>query len=156
MAERKFKINVFDIVVVIVIIAVAAAAYLFMNRGGEVAAQTSKVTYKIEITEKPVGFSELVEVGDTITDNIKNYTMGKVKAVEVQPYTDIVEDYVNGRYAQGETEGLENIIITIEADATESDSSIIVGGNYVVKAGKEVAIKGQGYAGTGHVISIER
>ena len=154
---KKFKINVFDIVVVVVVLLVLVVGYAFMNRGsGNVAAATKTMRYKIEITEKPVGFSELVEVGDTITDNIKNYTMGKVVAVETEPYTDIVEDYEHGRYAEGSTDGLENVIITIEAQVSESESSLIVGGNYVVKAGKEIAVKGEGYAGTGHIISIER
>ena len=156
MANKKFKINVFDAVVVAVVIIVLIAAYAFMNRGGDTVVATKKLRYKIEITEKPVGFSELIEVGDRITDNIKNYHMGTVVAIETEPYKDIFEDYENGRYAEGETDELETVVLTLEADVTETESSLIVGGNYVVKAGKEIAVKGEGYAGTGHVISIER
>lgn len=153
---KKFKINVFDIIVIVVVAVLVIGGYAFLNRGGSEITATKTLRYKIEITEKPVGFSNLISEGDVITDNIKNYTMGKVVAVETVPYTDIVEDYENGRYAEGKTDDLENVILTIEAEVSESESSLIVGGNYVVKAGKEVAVKGQGYAGTGHIISIER
>ena len=47
MANKKFKINVFDAVVIAVVIVVAIAAYAFMNRGGDTAVSTKKIRYTI-------------------------------------------------------------------------------------------------------------
>ena len=155
-AGKKFKFNVFDIIVIIAVICIAAAGYKFMNRGKDTVSSTKTIRYTIELTEKPVGFSALVKEGDSLTDNIKNYNMGKVVSVSTEPFTDIVEDYENGKYAEGVTEELENVIIVVEANVTESESAFRVDGNYVVRAGKEIAVKGRGYAGTGFIISVER
>ena len=44
----------------------------------------------------------------------------------------------------------------LKTNVTENGPDFKVGGSYVVKAGKEVAVKGKGYAGEGYILSIER
>ena len=82
--------------------------------------------------------------------------MGTVVAVEAEPHKAVFADYKNGKYSEGEISELETVIITLEADVSETDSALIVDGNYVVRAGKEIAVKGQGYAGKGYIVSVER
>ena len=50
----------------------------------------------------------------------------------------------------------ERDLVTVEANVTESASDLKVNGYYTVKVGLEVAVKGNGYAGRGYILNIER
>ena len=154
MGKRPLRISLFDIIIIAIIICCGFAVYFLT--GKEVAAQTKKLRYTIELTDLPEGFSEKIEVGDSITDNIKNYHMGTVVDVEAEPYKKLLEDPVNGRKVEAEIPGRETAVITLEADVTESDSELRVNGSYLVRTGLEVAAKGPGYAGNGYILTIER
>lgn len=154
MSKKKFKINIFDIVIVAIVVVVAVVAYKFTHK--EVAIETKTIQYTFELTDNPEGFTELISVGDEITDNIKNYYMGKVVSVEKTPYTKLVEDFETGTYKEAVVEGRETAIITLEAPVTENNGNLNVNGYYTVKAGLEVAAKGHGYAGRGFILSVDR
>ncbi|MGL4790621.1 MAG: hypothetical protein ACRCW1_04345, partial [Anaerotignaceae bacterium] len=71
-------------------LAIAVVGYRYANR--EVAQVTVPIRYTFELTDNPEGFTDLVKVGDDITDNVKNYYMGKVVAVEKLDYKYLVDD----------------------------------------------------------------
>ena len=93
--KKKFKINFFDIVIVIVVIAIGAVVYAMTNK--EVVQETKTIRYTIELVNQNEGFTENINVGDDIYDNIKNYYMGKVVSVEAVPYKKLIPDSENGR-----------------------------------------------------------
>ena len=154
MGKKKFKVNVFDIVIIVIVLVIAVFAYRFTHK--ESAIETKMVQYTFEITDNPEGFTDLISVGDDITDNIKNYYMGKVISVEKIPYTDLFQDVETGTYKESIVEGRETAIVTVEAPVTENNGNLNVNGYYLVKAGLEVAAKGPGYAGRGFILSIDR
>ena len=152
--ERKPRINVFDIVIIVLVLVVAGGAYAFTHR--ETKLETRLLRYSMELIDCPAGFSQNVQVGDTLTDNIKNYHMGTVISVEARPSMKLGEDRNTGNVVESAIEGKETVILVVEADVTESASDFKVDGNYVVKAGKEVAVKGNGYAGKGYILTVAR
>lgn len=152
--KSNFKINFFDIIIVLVVLILGAGFYVYTHK--EKALETTKLRYTFELTDNPTGFTTLINVGDDITDNVKNYYMGKVVSVEAVPCTKITNDYTNSKIVESTVPDRENAIITVEADVTESTSDFKVNGNYVVKAGKEVSVKGNGYAGVGYILTVER
>lgn len=152
--KKKFKINFFDIVIVIVVIAIGAVVYAMTNK--EVVQETKTIRYTIELVNQNEGFTENINVGDDIYDNIKNYYMGKVVSVEAVPYKKLISDSENGRVLESTIDGRETAILVLEANVTENGPDFKVGGSYVVKAGKEVAVKGKGYAGEGYILTVER
>ena len=152
--KKRFRINIVDIIILAVIAAIAFGVYSFTHK--ETAIQTKNIRYTIELTDNPVGFSENIEIGDQITDNIKNYYMGTVVEKETVPYKKLVQDKVNGVWKESEVEGRETVILTLEAPVSESGADFKVNGYYIVKAGLEVAAKGPGYAGRGYVLTVER
>ena len=82
--ERKRRgINLFDIVIIVVICAVGFVGYKYFNR--EKVMETKTIRYTFEFIDNYEGFSELIHVGDEITDNVKNYYMGKVVEVKSEP-----------------------------------------------------------------------
>lgn len=154
MEKKKFKINIVDIIILLIVVAVAFIGYSFMNKGTVV--ETKNIRYTIELIDNPVGFSENIEIGDDITDNIKNYYMGKVVEKEAVPYKRMIEDGENGLWREVECEGRESVIITLEAPAVESAVDFKVNGYYIVRGGLEVAAKGPGYAGRGYILTVDR
>ena len=87
MAEntKKFNINFFDIVIILIIVCVGAGVYLFMNKDTAVS-NTKKLTYKIELTNTTPDLEDYIRIGDDLTENTKNYNMGKVVDFETIPY----------------------------------------------------------------------
>ena len=153
--ERKRRgINLFDIVIIVVICAVGFVGYKYFNR--EKVMETKTIRYTFEFVDNYEGFSELIHVGDEITDNVKNYYMGKVVEVKSEPYKKLVEDKSTGTYKESVMPGKEREIVTVEANVTESNSDIKVNGYYTVKVGLEVSAKGNGYSGKGYILDIER
>lgn len=154
MEKKRWRINLFDIVIILVVLCLGIALYAFTHK--TVVVETKKVTYQLEMIECPEGFAEKIHVGDKLTDNIKNYHMGTVVAVEAEPATKLGDDRVNGAIVERPLPGLETIKLTVEANVTESNSDLKVDGGYVVKAGKEIAVKGNGYAGKGYILTVNR
>ena len=154
MGKRPLRVTIFDIVILLIILGVGFAVY-FLG-GKEASAQTVPLRYTIELTDLPEGFSEKIQVGDAITDNIKNYAMGNVVAVEAQSYKKLLDDVENSRVVEAEIPGRETVVITLEAQVTETESEYRVNGSYLVRSGLEVAAKGPGYAGTGFILTVER
>ena len=72
MENKKHKINIFDIVVVIVVAVIAIAGYKYLHR--EKIAETKTIRYTFEMIDNYEGFSDLIHVGDDITDNVKKIT----------------------------------------------------------------------------------
>ncbi len=154
MEKRKRKFNVFDLVIIVVVFAVAIVGYKYLHK--ETVAETKTIRYTFELIDNYEGFSELINVGDDITDNVKNYYMGKVVEVKAEPYKRLVNDVQTGAVREAVMPTRERDIITVEANVTESASDLKVNGYYTVKVGLEVAIKGNGYAGRGYILDIER
>lgn len=154
MERKKWKPNFFDIIIVIVVVALAGGVYLFTRK--ETAVETKPLTYRLELAECPSGLGDKIMVGTELTDNVKNYPMGKVIAVETKQSVRLGEDKINARLVESPIEGYEDVIITVEAQVTESASEYKIPSGYVVRAGKDVAVKGNGFAGKGYILSIER
>lgn len=152
--NKKHKINIFDIVVVIVVAVITIAGYKYLHR--EKIAETKTIRYTFEMIDNYEGFSDLIHVGDDITDNVKNYYMGKVVDVKSEPYTKLVNDIETGTVKEAVVPNRERDLVTVEANVTESASDLKVNGYYTVKVGLEVAVKGNGYAGRGYILNIER
>ena len=152
--KKKFKINFFDIVIILIVVCVGAGVYFFTHKSP--AAETKKLTYVVELNKTTPGLEDYIRIGDDLTENTKNYNMGKVVDVETVPYSKITPDYENNAYVDSVDPYYSTVLITVEADVTETASSYAVDGQYVVRAGTEVFVKGEGYAGEGYIVKINR
>lgn len=161
MEEKKFrlKLNLFDGIVLV--LALAVAAFLLWRAVRPAAqipsntADASTVRYTVRFQQWLPGTSELIQPEDTIADNIKNYEVGQVVSVETAPALIQAPDPESRRYVWSELEGLEDVLVTIEAPCSVSDKAITVGGGYEVRAGAIAYLRGQGYMGSGPIVSVE-
>ena len=63
----------------------------------------------------PEGLNSFVQVGDKVTDNIKNRPMGEIISMEVEPGHVSVNNMEARRQVLAEAEGYEDVLITIQA-----------------------------------------
>ena len=155
----RLKLNLFDGIVLV--LAVAVAAFLLW-RAMKPAVQvpmdpsvTSTVRYTVRFQRWTPGTSALIQAGDRIADNIKNYEIGQVVSAEAEPARIQVLDTQNRRYIWAEMNGFEDVLVTIEAPCTVSDAAITVGGGYELRVGSTGYFRGEGYMGSGPIVAIE-
>ncbi|MCF0120135.1 MAG: DUF4330 family protein, partial [Oscillospiraceae bacterium] len=91
-----------------------------------------------------------------LIDSVRGYRLGTAEAVEVTPAIVYTEDVLAGEIRETENPEHEDIIITVAAEGTETDTALIVDGGYKLKAGNPISIKGAGYAISGYITYIER
>lgn len=161
--EKKFriKLNLFDgIVLAVALCAALVLGYLTLKPApapaeGEAPA-VSTVRYTVRFQRMLEGTAQLVQPGDVLTDNIKNYNIGTVESVEIVPSRVEAADLEGRRIVQTEIEGLEDAIVTVVAQGTMGSNSLILDGGFTLRANTTAYIRGQGYMASGPVIHIER
>ena len=50
----------------------------------------------------------------------------------------------------------EVMTLVLEAECSETDTELTVGGGYLIRCGTAIQVRGPGYAGSGTILSIER
>jgi len=152
--NKKIRVNFFDIIIIVIVACIGIGLYVFTHKDSTL--ETKQLTYRIELNGVVKGLADYIHEGDVLYENTKNYKMGKVVSVETVPYSTIVPDYENNVYRDSVDPTSESVIITLNADVTETDNAFAVDGQFIVRAGTEIFVKGPGYAGEGYVIEIER
>ena len=157
MEQPKRKgINILDIIIILVILVAGIISYSLMNNGNIVeTANTTKVVYNIKATSCLPEVEKYLEVGSTVYDSLKNYKIGNILEYKVEPNEVLVPDLHSGTVKKNVREDRIDIMLTIEANATESEKLISVG-DYELKVGQEAYVRGKGYAFSGYIVSIER
>ena len=155
----RLKLNLFDGIVLA--LALAAAAFLgwrALKPAAPVQADptaSSTVRYTIRFQRWAPGTSGVIEEGDQIADNIKNYEVGEVVSAQAVPALIQVVDYNSRRYVWAELEGYEDVLVTVQAPCTTSGSAITVGGGYELRVGSTGYFRGEGYMGSGPIVALE-
>lgn len=156
----RLRLNLFDGLVIVAALAVGALL-LWTRLKPAVPAQTGAaaqdtVRYTVRLQRWTPGSSSLVTPGDQIADNVKNYEVGRVVSAQAAPCLQQVLDQKSRRWVWAEVEGMEDVLVTIEAPCTVSDEAIVVGGGYELRVGVMAYLKGEGYLGSGPIVSIEQ
>lgn len=156
----RLRLNLFDGLVLLAALAVAALL-LWINLKPEPTVDAPAPTaqtmrYTVTFRRWVEGSSDMIEVGDVLTDNIKNFEMGTVASVEPGPVETLLLDHEKREYILTDFPGYEDVTVTIEAPCTVSGEAVTVGGGYVVRVGATAYIRGQGYMASGPIIAMER
>lgn len=161
MEQKKFRLrlNLFDGIVLLA--ALAVGAFLLWNAmkpevPQEVVPENNDmVRFTVRVQHWLEGSESLIQEGDQLADNIKNYVLGRVVDVETAPCRQRVLDRENNRFVWAELEGYEDVLITMETSCSISDRVILVDGGYELRVGDMAYLRGIGYMGSGPVIAIE-
>jgi len=154
----RFRINLFDAVVIL--IALAAGAFLLWNRfkpeSTPLGPSPEGIRYTIRLQRLVPGTAELMEPGDLLEDNVKNYELGTVVSTTSMPATRVMLDEEEGRYVKAEIPGYYDVDIVVDSTATVTEETVQVGGGYTLRVGEVIYVRGPGYLGSGVVYGIER
>lgn len=156
MDKKRKHPNFIDIAFIILIAAVAFAAYFLSHQGADAVDQATKRSYVVELSDLDPRMADYVKVGDTVTDNVRNYHLGTVAAVEAVPYTLSVIDEEAGVYREAEVPDRICLLITIEADTLESDKQISTTSGYVLQVGSSISCTVGVLSAPGYITSLDR
>lgn len=156
--KRKWKINIFDIVIIAIVLVIAVLFLYFTTFKGQSAGsnESSVVTYMIELRDISKNVADKIQVGDALSDSVKKNDLGVVQSVRIVPYTTLGQVTETGEYILSEVPDRYTAILVVESPAVETDSSITVGSGFVIRCGTSVGAVGPGYIGIGTILTIER
>ncbi len=158
----RFRLNLFDGIVLVLALCVGGfLVYTALKPAAPVeetgVPAASSVEYTIRFQKMLAGTGALIETGDELVDNIKNYKLGTVVSTEVLPATTRAVDEVNRRVVRAEIPGYEDVLVTVRSDScTQGDTSLILDGGFVLRTNITAYIKGEGYMASGPIVNIER
>lgn len=155
----RLRLNLFDGLVLLIALAVGAVlAWTALKPQAPVEAapqNTATVRYTIRFQRMSPEAAQLVEEGDLLADNVKNYEMGKVTGIQAVPAQVPVVDHVNQRSVLAVQEGVLDLLVEVTAPCTATQKSITVGGGYEIRVGGVQYIRGQGYMASGPIVAME-
>ena len=164
MEHNKFRLrlNLFDGIVLV--LALLVGGFLVWNAmkpapSADEAApsvQTTTVQYTVRFQKWLEGTGELIQPGDKLVDNIKNFEMGTVISAEAVPVQSLQLDHDNQQYVLADLEGYEDVLVTVESPCTLNNEALTTSGGYAVRVGAIAYIRGEGYMASGPIISIDR
>lgn len=153
---KKFgRLNVVDILIVFAVILVLAGGgyYLLHKQSPEAQAQVKTYTYVVEGQEVVSDIIDMPTIGQNIYNSSTSEYLGTLVDFSYEESTETVFDYEAGEYKKVPLNGYSDLTVTISGSGVEDDANITVEGT-VVKVGKELNIKGKGYAFKGIVIEV--
>ncbi len=154
--KKRRRINFFDLLFVVIILAVAVAAYFLSHGSDTQGGKTVTRSYTLELTNLQENMAEYVAVGDTVTDNVRNYDLGTVTEVQVQPCETTVVDEEAGVVRQATLDGYITLVLTITVDTVETDSQITTDSGYTLRTGTAVSCSVGSLTASGYILTIER
>lgn len=162
MEQKNFRLrlNLFDGIVLVLALAVGALLlWSALKPTAPTAAETVNATtvqYTVRFQKWIEGTGALVEPGDKLVDNIKNYELGTVVSAQVVPAQSLQLSHDDRAFVLTTIHGYEDVLVTVESPCTISDDAITLGGGYALRVGSTAYIRGEGYMASGPIISMER
>ena len=153
--KRKHP-NWIDIAFVLLLAAVALVAYFLSHQTNNPNQNAVERTYILELTTLPENAADYIKVGDKVTDNVRNYEMGEVTAIEVKPAMSNVFDKIEKRHKDVEFPGKVNLYITVTAETTEDEDEINTVGGYTLRVGSWVSCTIGELTANGYIVVLER
>ena len=155
---RKYRlfgiINPIDVLLVMMVLVVIWGAYLLAQPQTVVAEGGRLIRYTFELSERPAGFHETIEVGAYAYCGGNGWRIGTVVDVFARPFLVDAPDERAGIIRRAEVEGLEFTYIVIEAWASQTDAATSIG-DFWIAINRSVPLRSRDFAGFGHITNIE-
>jgi hypothetical protein len=124
------KISIVDILIIVIIIAAASGVYYKFHQSGAtgIMTKTDKVEVSFFMEDAPDYAVNAVKEGDLVKDRQQNVVIGKVTSVTPGPDIVFYADS-EGIVHSTSKPGYASIAITVEAQATYSDTGFTINGS---------------------------
>lgn len=163
--KRKYRFNLFDIVIILIIVAAVGTllyfsgiknAFRLFAPGASQGEKHLTVHYTVELKTIRNIFAEYLLEGDEVIETVRNDRIGVIRDVEILPATAVTTDLQTGeiKLVTYPEEDFCNIRVTIEKDvAFENDTYLING--YAIAIGETVTFRTKNYVGSGICVAID-
>ena len=157
-AKFRLRLNIFDAIVLVVVLAAGAVVAWFglQSSGSDASPSSRTVQYTVLFQQMEPGSSALIEPGDQLVDTVKNYSLGTVVSVRVEPAVVQVLNQETQTYVDAVLEDYEDVYVTVESTCTENEDALLLDGGYDFRVGQVAYVRGPGYMGSGPVTEIVR
>ena len=157
-AKFRLRLNLFDAIVLGVVLAAGAVVAWFglQSSGSDASPSSRTVQYTVLFQQMEPGSSALIEPGDQLVDTVKNYSLGTVVSVRVEPAVVQVLNQETQTYVDAVLEDYEDVYVTVESTCTENEDALLLDGGYDFRVGQVAYVRGPGYMGSGPVTEIVR
>ena len=158
---KKWRPNLFDIVIVAGVIAAVGVVFLVLRGTGDTgggilfAGQQETIYYTIELQAMRGDSGELIQPGDALVDRVENRPLGTVVSVELRPAQMLQRNLHTGDFIVSEIPERTDAIVVVRAQATVTEHRIEIG-RFTLRSGARVSVLGPLYHGVGFIIDIER
>ncbi|WP_317853996.1 DUF4330 domain-containing protein [Chakrabartyella piscis] len=149
------KLNVVDILIIlaVILVLVGGGYYMLHKQNPENQVQLKSYTYVVEGQEVVDDLVDMPVIGQNIYNSSTSEYLGVLTGFDYTEHTEPVFDYDAKEYQKVPSIGYSDVTVEVTGYSTETDADITVEGT-VVKVGKELNIKGKGYAFKGIVIEV--
>lgn len=153
----RLRLNLFDGIILVAAL-IAAAVLIWFARNPTPTNKDDVVSgtirYTLRLNQWPNGVSDLVQIGDRLTENTKNYELGEIVDIKVEPCRIQAVDLEAGKRVLAELEGYDDVVVTLETACEIGKYDVEVEEEFL-RVGNLLHARGDGYMGSGFVESIE-
>jgi len=151
---KKFRINVFDIVMVLACIVLVYGAYLFAAPQQAIAETGTRIRFTLEFPDRPAGFYQSIEPGIIVHESIRGQVIGTVVEAYGRPSQRDVPDEANNIIRRASVEGREFTYVVVEAWADVTEMETLVN-QFRIAVNRPVYIRSRDFAGSGIISGME-
>lgn len=154
--KKKHGINFIDIVLIIVVVAIIVAGVYFLSHltGAKDTGDNVTLTYKIEVSNVDEEISTAPAVGDVVVDQVSKSELGKIIAVEREPMTIELTDYIGGEMKKAEVPGKFKVILTCESPAASTGEKVTIN-SHRMGVGTGVSFRSKNFSGNGVCVATQ-
>lgn len=154
---KRRRFNFIDVLIILLVIAIiGVVAYLFLNNKIFSSDEKTEILYTIKIDRvknELVSDIKKLEKGQTITDSVRGYDLGKIEKVEITQAMANITNRSNGTISQAEIPDYSQIVITVRADSVEEPYGYDLKG-YKIMVGAQVHFRTPYYISYGNCTSV--
>lgn len=147
-------LNLLDLIIIIAAIFAAILIFKYIS-GNAVKGTRQTIHFTVELNDVTDAFVDKIQPGDEIKDSIKGYYLGTVSRVTKKPFTLVNWDSNDNIYIKSDVPDKNTVLVEIKANGLIDGDKSIHAGEVPVRVGKEMSIKGKGYARTGYVVDLQ-
>lgn len=146
-------INVIDLMVVLLIALLVYGSVTRLRKSPVAEAETKKALVTVEISNVREATVDGIVVGDPLYHYDKGTFFGTIVDKKVEPYKQPVESG-DGNLVLAEVPEKYVVTLTVEADAKDSESVVVIGGEHV-RIGTQFRLKNKNIAVFSTIMKVE-
>ena len=156
-AERKARLNIFDIILIALLVAAIAAlvsVFIRMLPEKDSTVGDTQISYVITVTDVYESVAAQITTGQTVYDTTTGKALGAVSAATTAPYVIKGVDEETGNLVANTVEGKCNVNITVTASTKETPQGYSVNG-VIIACGQTYSFRTATVALSGDCVSLK-